>query len=290
MPPTAMRTEYVSRAWEDVACPVCGASDKRHLERFGPNLQYSHVICLRCRNVYVTPRPVYDGHFIKHAYANYHLFQENYEYKESSYNDFRREVEEIASFDAERSHVLDVGCAMGDFLHAAKKRYRAVSGVEISGKMADFASAKLGATIYNCQFETIETGDRFSCIHMSHIIEHVPDPNAWLRKAKALLDAGGILVVCVPNMNSFSRRVKRGLARLKLRDARWKDPARTPDHLFEPTIEGMRYFFARNGYDILSIYTYSRSDMDSSGWFARLFYRLLKGGSNIRVFARPTLT
>jgi hypothetical protein len=72
-----------------------------------------------------------------------------------------------------------------------------------------------------------------------------------------------------------------------LRKGRWKNGSRTPDHLFEPTVRAMQYLLRHNGYEVLSIYSYSRSNMTARGPQAFLFQRKLKWGSNIRVYARP---
>jgi predicted SAM-dependent methyltransferase len=153
--------------------------------------------------------------------------------------------------------------------------------------MARFVANKLSVKIYKEQFAELKTAERFSCIHMSHVIEHVPHPNDWLRKARELLMPDGILVINVPNMFSFSRIVKLLLKRIGVRKGTWGSAWRTPDHLFEPTISSMLFFLKKGGFEVLSIYSYSRSNMISQGIGGLLFHRLFKSGSNIRVYARP---
>ncbi len=278
---------YAPAEWEDVPCPVCGNRKSRLHERFGKKLQYTYVKCLTCKNIYQCPRPKYDETFLKKAYDNYYLFDANHEYKESAYNDFSREVGEILDFDVSRSSILDVGCAMGDFLYQAIKHYPRAFGVEIAENMAKHTSEKLQIPVFTDRFETFETDERFSCIHMSHIIEHVPNPNDWMVRVKTLLAPEGILMLCVPNILSFTCRVKLLFKKIGLRRGRWKDGGRTPDHLFEPTVEGMRFFMKSNGFELLKIYSYSRSNMVSKGFGAYIFHRVLKLGSNIRLYARP---
>ncbi len=122
---------------------------------------------------------------------------------------------------------------------------------------------------------------------MSHIIEHVPNPNVWMKKAASLLVPGGVLVLCVPNMGSLTRKIKLLLKKAGLRKGRWKDAKRTPDHLFEPTVKGMRFFIRKNGFTLLKMYSYSRSNMISGGVNAFVFHHALTLGSNLRIYARP---
>jgi SAM-dependent methyltransferase len=43
----------------------------------------------------------------------------------------------------------------------------------------------------------------FDAITMWHSLEHVPDPNATVALARRLLKPGGVLYVCVPNLDSL---------------------------------------------------------------------------------------
>ena len=281
------KKEYIPEEWETIPCPVCGSGEKKIYERYGHRLQYTYVLCLNCRNVYQSPRPKYDEHFLQAAYGNYHLFREDHEYGGAALKGFEEEAAEIIAFDRKKEALLDVGCAMGDFLFCAKKHYPVVCGTEISGTMARFAAQKLQVTVHNTQFTSLAIKERFSCIHLSHVIEHVPNPNDWLVQAKKLLRPEGILVICVPNMFSFSRVVKLRLTKLGLRKGGWKDCSRTPDHLFEPTVRGMNYLLRNNDFKVLGVYSYSRSNMTAQGPLAFLFHRVLKWGSNIRLYATP---
>ena len=64
-------------------------------------------------------------------------------------------------------------------------------------------------------FEEFEPEGRFDTIVMDHILEHVEDPVALLRRARGWLVSAGRIVVGVPNGNSFHRLagVKMGLLR-----------------------------------------------------------------------------
>jgi hypothetical protein len=126
---------------------------------------------------------------------------------------------------------------------------------------------------------------------MSHVMEHIPNPNEWLQKAKSVLDESGILVINVPNKFSFSNRLQYFFYKLKLKkqfSSSWSNPARTPDHLFEPTVPSMLYLLEKNGYDVLEHYSYSRKDpaSDQSLW-SKFINRYLKKGSNLAFITTP---
>jgi SAM-dependent methyltransferase len=297
MSDTLQKRVYKPLAWETVPCPFCGSAKHTVYERFGSDLQYTYVLCSNCSLVYQSPRPKYDQHFIDAAYAEYYQFAENLELnddanvRESSVSMFKKEINHIIQYDQKRSAVLDIGSGMGTFLYAAKNLYQTAVGLDVSAQMAAFVEQKLGVKIFVQQFEDFDFPEKFSLIHMSHVLEHVPDPNHWLQKAKTMLDKNGILVINVPNKFSFSFRLQHLFTKVKVKrqfsDA-WDDPSRTPDHLFEPTIKSMKYLLAKNNYEVLEYYTYSRRDPASNGsTFSKLFNRWLKIGSNITFISRP---
>ena len=292
-----LKRPYLPAVWETVPCPFCGSEKFTVYERFGSELQYRYVLCAECSLVYQSPRPKYDQHFIDSAYAEYYQFADNLELndladvRESSVTMFKKEVDHIIQYDKNRTAVLDIGSGMGTFLYASKPYYKTVIGLDVSAQMAAFVEKKLGVKTYVQQFEDFTYPEKFSLIHMSHVLEHVPNPNHWLQKAKEMLDPNGILVINVPNKFSISFRLQHLFTKLGIKKQfsdSWSDPARTPDHLFEPTIKSMKYLLAKNNYEVLEYYTYSRRDPASKGSaFSKILNRSLKIGSNITFISRP---
>lgn len=191
-------TVYEPKEWETVTCLVCGSDEKSVYEKFGDRRQYTYVTCRACGLIYQSPRPRYDESFVYDAYEFYAdgdvKFDESGEnFMGQTRQDYEREIAELLEFDGIRSAVLDVGCATGDFLSVAREHYRAVQGLDVSTRMANVLRKRLGIDIFTCHFDELATDQRFSCIRMSHVIEHIPNPHGWLQKAKALLASGGIV-------------------------------------------------------------------------------------------------
>ena len=288
---------YRPAQWEKVDCPFCGSTDSETYERFGSELQYTYVKCHGCGLIYSSPRPKYDQHFIDAAYASYYQFADNLELddstqiNESSVPMFLEEIDYVSQYDRDKTAVLDIGSGMGSFLYAAKKKgYPVCIGLDVSEKMAQFIERKLGIKVYISQFESFDYPGKFSFIHMSHVMEHIPNPNEWLQKAWSLLTPGGILVINVPHKYSLGNRLQHFFVRAGLKkqfSSSWSNPARTPDHLFEPTVPSLRYLVEKNGFEVIELYTYSRKDPASRKSFAsRLVNRVWKKGSNIACIAR----
>lgn len=276
---------YIPEKWEKVTCPVCDGNDYKTWEKFGDTLQYTYVLCKNCKLVYLNPRPLYNEAFVYDAYEFYAENDNRYNISENFYEtqtEFeKREISEICKYDNQLSHLLDVGCAAGKFLYRAKPIYSKVTGLEVSSRMATMVSNKLKIPVVTDKFEEAQFENKFSCINISHVIEHYPYPHLWLKKAKDLLENNGILVICVPNMFSLDRLVKLCVKKIGLFKNTWES-WRTPDHLFEPTVSSMRYLFKSEGYQIVDYYSYSRKKNTNNSWFYRIYHRKFRLGSNLK--------
>lgn len=112
--------------------------------------------------------------------------------------------------------LLDVGTGIGQFLAHARPYYKGVFGTEISNSAIELAAEKYGLSLYRGSLESIDfKGRSFDNLTLFHVLEHVSDPAALIRKCHSLLSNRGVLVVAVPNdLNSLRARVKRVLCRL----------------------------------------------------------------------------
>lgn len=124
----------------------------------------------------------------------------------AAYGGDRPEVRELVP--AAARCVLDLGCALGA-VGTALKRDRGVVVVGVEGD-ADFAAAARGRLdrVVEDDIEHVledPPGDlgRFDCIVAADSLEHLRDPWTALSRAVDLLDAGGTVVVSLPNARFF---------------------------------------------------------------------------------------
>lgn len=111
----------------------------------------------------------------------------------------------------EGSRLLDVGCMTGVLLQSALGLgATSVAGVEPSRWAASICESK-GLKVTNAFFdENYPSEELFDIITMFDVIEHVPDPDAFILNARRLLKDNGILVMTTPNMDSiYSKAFKR---------------------------------------------------------------------------------
>lgn len=102
--------------------------------------------------------------------------------------------------------LLEIGCGNGDRLALLRDLGWNVSGIEPDVGAAQLAIAKgLDVSQSTLQPGTFPAAS-FHAILMSHVIEHVPDPQETIRECHRLLRPGGVLVMLTPNTDSLGHR------------------------------------------------------------------------------------
>jgi len=104
--------------------------------------------------------------------------------------------------------VLDVGCGGGLFLGMLRERGCKVLGLDVSAEAAGIAWRRHGvpAVCGLLENEPLAPGS-CAAVTMFHVLEHLPDPRAYLEAAGRLLRPGGTLVVQVPNAACWQFRL-----------------------------------------------------------------------------------
>lgn len=99
--------------------------------------------------------------------------------------------------------LLDIGAGPGLFLQALKHEgiqvnYSAVEP-DVDQRKALTSNNSVSATY--ASIENIPSGDKFDLIILSHVLEHVTQPNQFIQSLTELLSAGGSLFIEVPNQD-----------------------------------------------------------------------------------------
>lgn len=102
------------------------------------------------------------------------------------------------------NRLLDIGFGNGEFLYAARdKQWRGI-GIEISSACVQAARQK-GLEVYQGNVTEVDMEqESFDVIRMHNVIEHLKDPQGFLKAANKLLRHGGLLLLSTLNMDSFT--------------------------------------------------------------------------------------
>jgi SAM-dependent methyltransferase len=114
--------------------------------------------------------------------------------------------------------LLEIGCATGYFLDAARREGFTVHGIEPVGAVAEQARALFGLEVEQSFIEDTELPpDHFDAICGWHVVEHLSDPKETIVRLSASLRPGGHFLIEVPNIDALrSRRQGYGWRQLDL--------------------------------------------------------------------------
>jgi 2-polyprenyl-3-methyl-5-hydroxy-6-metoxy-1,4-benzoquinol methylase len=203
-----------------------------------------YYACQTCRFTFIYPFP--DDRSLLNRYEDY---GERYysvdgvkEYLLSP-NHSRREIA-LLRRTTKPGKLLDVGCSVGGFVRAASERGYAAEGIDISLQSVAIGQEQ-GLNIRNGNFLSATFPAQFDVITMWATLEHLPDPNRYVRRAREQLRRGGMLLASVPNFSGITQRLIGA-----------KDRYVGIDHLNYWTAHGFAAYLAQFGFQITEFVTF----------------------------------
>jgi len=229
----------------DIPCPVCGSFRRRPFRDCGT---FSFQRCRDCGHAHQNPQPVFED--LRERYRG-----EYFSYERENEDNFFRLM--LLGFQdirfplwegraREMGAFLDIGCATGRLLEHFQSRGWRVQGVEICEDSARYGIRTRGVPIFIGPLEEADFGEgSFSLIHLSHLIEHVPDPAGLLDRVYRLLVPGGTAVIVTPNRGGLQARLLR---------EKWRSCIADHLHLFHR--RGLSRLVRASGFRILEVHTW----------------------------------
>jgi SAM-dependent methyltransferase len=147
--------------------------------------------------------------------------------------------------------LLDVGCGGGLLPAMLIERGIQAMGLDSSTEACSIATRRHGvpavtADLMNSPFPS----GSFSLITLFHVLEHVPDPGAYLHAASDLLRADGRIVVQVPNLDSWQ---------FWLLGSSWNG-LDIPRHLTDFRSEDLVFLLEKHGFEVVRTKHFSLRD------------------------------
>ncbi|MEL6107637.1 MAG: class I SAM-dependent methyltransferase [Planctomycetota bacterium] len=165
--------------------------------------------------------------------------------------EFQAALRAIGSSDTpEDSSILEVGCGAGAFLdQCLASGLNGCEGLEISPTAIESCHSR-GLRVSDTSLESLAVqGRRFDVVCAFQVLEHVPDPEQFLRAASAVLSDDGQLILSTPNAESFLRRFRWCLLDLPPHHlSRWDATA------YQRTAEELGLFISEIRYEPLAKY------------------------------------
>lgn len=244
------------------ACPLCGKQTSGTLARAG---ETDIVLCGDCRVAFVSPMP--DAAALRALYGEQYYSGDNdigysdYDSQAGAAAEWARfyweerlnDIEKLAG--GRRGRLLEIGCAYGVFLQAAAARGWRVDGAEISPHAAETAGRRLGINVFTGAIEAAPfANETYDLIAAFEVIEHIPEPRPFVKKALSLLKPGGLFVLTTPN-DLFSFRAAIAGDKAKL--------VKLPEHVVFYSPSAVERLLTREGFRNASAITFEAKSLSA---------------------------
>ncbi len=186
-----------------IACPLCQNDAGRPVrQRIYHHLTVTTVLCPTCGLVY--HNPILEDSDRQALGLSHRELHTNEAIRPRTLQRVRQRLARQAAF---LEHVvqpgwqtLEIGCGLGLFSDWLNRHGCVAVGVEPDRQQAEFARAQFGLEIIQSRFEDAVIDRTCNFLASSHVIEHVPEPRAFLSRLRALAAPGGLLFLETPNI------------------------------------------------------------------------------------------
>ncbi len=237
---------------EFVPCNLCGSEVTDFVESLPGRISgypFSLVRCRRCGLFYLNPRPRSD--VLQRLYSEQYFrgegredgFDYTAEYENlSSKWDRGYDVRAISLLHPPPGRVLDVGCGVGVMMRYLESAGYECNGVELSAFAAAFARQR-GHDVHSGDFLEVDFEENsFDLAAAVEVIEHVPDPRAFIEKILRVLKPGGLFYYTTGNFRWFALH-------RRLFGKAVVDPYLTPEeHIYFLSSRDMHRYFRQAGF------------------------------------------
>jgi SAM-dependent methyltransferase len=171
--------------------------------------------------------------------------------------------------------LLDFGCGSGWYAHRMQERGWDVSGMDFSEYAADQTRRRFGIPVLVGTLPHPQIGPAsFDVITMGQVLEHIHNPRSVIEAAAGALRPGGMLVISVPNLDSWGFRF--------FGPDWW--PLDLPRHLIHFTPATLRRFVEASGLEVVDLRLLGRTS-----WMCRSFKFAYRRRPNWRARAIPAI-
>jgi len=212
-----------------VPCAVCGSSrctviDSCRITDDDARIPEKTLNLCRCREcglVYVNPQPrvseeLYAKDYFEKGYMKF--YGEDGSTATQSNEPFVWRLDLIERY-KKPGTILDIGCASGEFLAAARQCGWAVIGIDVSEYAVESARRKHNLDVRKTTLEEANFAEgAFDVITAGDILEHTRAPADFLREIRRTLKSDGILYLALPNFASVHYQIKSLMARFNHRN------------------------------------------------------------------------
>lgn len=114
----------------------------------------------------------------------------------------REALMKLGDSSKQNTRILEVGCGLGYLTYALRMSgYTQAFGTDISTHSVEEAKKRFGDFYFQGDIFTLPSTEteKYNIVIMTELIEHIPDPRAFLEAVKKHLAPGGKIIITTPN-------------------------------------------------------------------------------------------
>ena len=233
-------------------CPACNHSRFSHFistnDFFLSGEEFNIVKCDSCGFKFTNPIPneiqlakYYDSsEYISHSNVKAGIINNIYQIVREF--TIGKKVKLVKRY-IKTGQALDIGCGTGEFLYALSKQNFQTTGIEPNDLARKYAIENYNLNVYT-ESELVKLeSKKYNVISLWHVLEHVYDLNERIKQIKTLLAKDGILIVALPNSDSWDA---------KHYNKFWA-AYDCPRHLYHFNQKSVIDIFSKYGFDVIKI-------------------------------------
>ena len=239
-------------------CRICGGNDLFLYYKQGDNSQYRFYKCKNCRlinldleNLWLTEA--------QQKYVEDYKPPLDFEKVKGSLNTYTF----VSKFVKTKGNFLDIGCGYGSVLYFFRKFGWNTKGLELSEKLANFVSDRLGIEVEVADFLKFEKDmGHYDLVSIRQVLEHLPDSILALNRIYGLLKDEGYAYFEFPNIEGLSHKLQRTRNKIGLLKKKY-DPNYHPGHCNEFSKYSFEFLLKETGFKLICWETYSRKPLSN---------------------------
>lgn len=222
-----------STSVSSVKCPAC-LSEK--YSNIGEKNGFMVQCCNKCRAIFteIAPENSETNEKVKELYAHYYDAAK-FKLRKATEVSLQNYLDSFKRF-KQTKNILDIGFGEGGLLSVAEKNGWMCYGTELAPQSLEYGEKRGWVVSEDALSDNRFVNNSFDVVTMIEIIEHLPEPDSFLKFALDMLRPGGLLFLTTPNAQSINKR---------LLGIDWSMVA-PPEHIVIWSPSGMKHTLKRN--------------------------------------------
>ena len=245
------------KSFEEISCPACNSKKSKN---FFKKYSFNFKLCQKCKTIFMSPRPsqkIMDEYYSNSEnykfWAKY-IFPKSEKIRKNEIHKLwiERIITYIKKFKLKHKSLLEIGSGYGTFgnLVITSNFFSKYLGIEPTPELSEVCKERK-LKIINKKVEDVFLEEKFDIVVSFEVIEHIFNPQIFVRKINSLLKKNGSVFLSCPNGKGFDIEIL-------------KEKSQSVDsehvNLFNP--ESMKILLQKNNFKVLEIFTPGRLDAE----------------------------